>query len=92
MRRRYMWVATGLLAGTISLHPGKVEAQGFGIYEHGACAMGRAGAAVASPCADGSAMFFNPAGLAGIDRQSISGGATLIAPSGGFTNDFSGIR
>ncbi|MGH7657140.1 MAG: OmpP1/FadL family transporter, partial [Gemmatimonadales bacterium] len=34
----------------------------------------------------------NPAGLAGIDRQSISGGAPLIAPSGGFTNDFSGIR
>jgi len=66
-------------------------AQGFGVYEHGSCAMGRAGAAVAAPCADGSSIFFNPAGLAGQARV-VSGGATLIAPSGGFTNQFSGLR
>jgi len=46
--------------------PTLLGAQGFGIYEQGTCAMGRAGAGVAAPCSDGSAMFFNPAGLAGL--------------------------
>src|SRR5205823_14932527 len=43
--------------------PTLLGAQGFGIYEQGTCAMGRAGAWVAAPCSDGSAMFFNSAGL-----------------------------
>src|SRR5437867_4508741 len=46
--------------------PALLGAQGFGIYEQGTCSMGRAGTGVAAPCADGSAMFFNPAGLAGV--------------------------
>src|SRR5207247_10636907 len=44
--------------------PGLLAAQGFGIYEQGTCAMGLAGTGVATPCPDGSALFFNPAGLA----------------------------
>src|SRR5437667_445077 len=47
--------------------PGLLAAQGFGIYEQGTCAMGRAGTGIAAPCGDGSAIFFNPAGLAGLD-------------------------
>src|SRR2546422_8554869 len=46
--------------------PALLGAQGFGIYEQGTCSMGRAGTGVAAPCADGSAIFFNPAGLAGL--------------------------
>ncbi len=46
--------------------PGLLAAQGFGIYEQGTCAMGRAGTGIAAPCGDGSAIFFNPAGLAGL--------------------------
>jgi long-chain fatty acid transport protein len=54
--------------------------------------MGRAGTAVASPCADGSTIFFNPAGLALSSRRQISAGGTLIIPFGGFENDSSGIK
>jgi long-chain fatty acid transport protein len=80
-------VTAALLAGT---RP--AEAQGYGVYEHGTCAMGRAGTAVASPCPDGSTIFFNPAGLALIDHQRISAGGTLIIPSGGFENEITGVK
>jgi long-chain fatty acid transport protein len=67
--------------------PAVLGAQGFGIYEHDACAMGRAGTGAASPCSDGSAIFFNPAGLAGLKGWRVSGGATLIQINGSFTDD-----
>lgn len=65
----------------------EARAQGFGVYEHGTCAMARAGASVAKPCLDGSAMFYNPAGLAGHPGFTISTGATLIGAGGDFTDD-----
>lgn len=86
--RRWLLGVLGLVAGPWA---GTAAAQGFGVYEHGSCAMGVAGAVVAAPCADGSTIFFNPAGLVGQSRV-VSAGATLIAPSGGFTNQFSGLR
>src|SRR6266566_8371619 len=67
--------------------PTLLGAQGFGIYEQGTCAMGRAGAGVAAPCPDGSAMFFNPAGLAGLTGGHVTVGVTLIDIQGGFTDD-----
>ena len=67
--------------------PTLLGAQGFGIYEQGTCAMGRAGAGVAAPCSDGSAMFFNPAGLAGLTGGHVTVGATLLDVEGGFTDD-----
>ena len=67
--------------------PTLLGAQGFGIYEQGTCAMGRAGAGVAAPCSDGSAMFFNPAGLAGLSGGHVTIGATLLDVRGGFTDD-----
>lgn len=76
----------GLLLGAAS----PLQAQGFGIYEHGSCVMGRGGAAAASPCEDGSSMFFNPAGLAEIERVTVSAGATGIRPFGSFTSDRTG--
>lgn len=70
-----------LLAGTGE----RVAAQGYGVYEQGACAMARAGAAVASPCEDGSAIFFNPAAIAtSRDGGTLSAGGTLIGPRGNF--------
>ena len=77
-----------LLAGTPSI----VVAQGFGVYEHNTCAMGRAGVTAAAPCADGSAIFFNPAGLGALRGNRISIGATLIGAQGGFTDDVLGQR
>jgi long-chain fatty acid transport protein len=82
MRRCFRY-ALWLCAGA----PALLGAQGFGIYEQGTCAMGRAGTGVAAPCADGSAMFFNPAGLAGVAGKHLSVGVTLLDVQGGFTND-----
>jgi long-chain fatty acid transport protein len=81
--RRSAWFAVGLLLAV----PALLAGQGFGIYEHGTCTMGRAGTAVASPCPDGSAIFFNPAGLAGLSGTRISAGVTLIQATGSFTDD-----
>ena len=67
--------------------PALAGAQGFGIFEHNTCAMGRAGTGAAAPCTDGSAIFFNPAGLAGLKGVRISGGVTLIKVTGSFTDD-----
>lgn len=54
-----------------------VSAQGIGVYSHSACISGRVGAGVADPCADGSAIFYNPAGLA--FQSSVLGvGASII--------------
>src|SRR5260370_36202087 len=67
--------------------PAVLGAQGSGIYEQGTCAMGGAGTGVAAPCADGSAMFFNPAGLAGFAGKHLTVGVTLLDVQGGFTDD-----
>jgi long-chain fatty acid transport protein len=71
--------------------PARAHAQGFGVYEQGACVMARAGTGVASPCDDGSSIFFNPANVAAT-HDVVSVGGTLIGPRGGFTNDVTGIR
>lgn len=68
-----------------------LAAQGYGLYEQGACAMARGGAAVAAPCADGSTLVFNPAGIAGSPGL-VGLGATVVAPGGGFTSTASGRR
>jgi long-chain fatty acid transport protein len=74
-----------LCAGVI---PSLGAAQGFGVYEHNTCAMARAGVTAANPCADGSAIYFNPAGLAGMSGMHFSAGVTLIGAQGSFTDDF----
>ena len=71
----------------IAAAPGAAAAQGFGIFEHGTCVMGRAGSGSAAPCHDGSAIFFNPAGIAGMQGVTVTGGVTLIATSGKFIPD-----
>lgn len=91
MRRYHVWLAGACAAVAAALAvPAQVQAQGYGLYEHNACAMARAGTGVASPCADGSAMFFNPAGLASLSGRVASVGGVLINTSGSFTNDISG--
>jgi len=70
------------------LAPNAVQAQGFSVYEQGTCTMAQAGAAVAHPCGDASAIFFNPAGLLQTDGLTISGGATTILARGRFTSDY----
>jgi long-chain fatty acid transport protein len=67
------------------------RAQGFQVNEHGSCVMARGGTGAAKPCADGSAMFFNPAGMVGTrNGWIVSAGVTLIDAYGGFTDDLTG--
>jgi long-chain fatty acid transport protein len=56
-------VGLGLALAAAVGRPASVAGQGFALYETGACSLGRAGAGVASPCGDGSAVAVNPAGL-----------------------------
>jgi len=86
--RRNGWFALALVLGV----PAVLGAQGFGVYEHGTCTMGRSGVATARPCDDGSAIFYNPAGLAGLSGTRLMAGVTLIAATGGFTDDTSRIK
>ena len=61
-----------------------VFASGYQIGEHGARAMGMGGAYVAQ-ASDGSAIFFNPAGLSFQKGFKVLLGATLITPATTFT-------
>src|SRR6266508_3077939 len=94
-RTRMRRFALLLLAGAPALVAaplGPLAGLGFGVYEHNTCAMGRAGVTAARPCADGSAIFFSPAGLGGLSGTHISAGVTLIGAQGSFTDDFLGTK
>jgi long-chain fatty acid transport protein len=65
------------------------SAQGFGVYEQGACMMGRGGAGVADPCVDASGVFFNPAALS-FTKITLTAGGALIGPKGQFTDTSGG--
>jgi long-chain fatty acid transport protein len=84
MRRTVACVIVGafLLVGAAV----NAAAQGYGVYEQSACVMGRGGATVASPCPDGSSIYFNPAGIVLTPGQIVSVGATVIGPRGNFTD------
>lgn len=91
MRRKAVQIAAGVLAA-IGLCATSAQAQGYSVYEHDACAMGRAGVGVASPCAGGSAIFFNPAGIVTgqAGKWNVSSGVTMIPPRGSFVPDGGG--
>jgi len=80
------WGAAFGVVMTVMAWPATASAQGFAVYEHGACVMGRAGATVADPCLDGSSMFFNPAGIASLENRVVNLGVTVIAAGGNFTH------
>lgn len=88
MRRKAVNLAAAVLAA-IALCATGARAQGFSVYEHDACTMGRAGVGVASPCSGGSAIFYNPAGIVTgqAGRWNVSSGVTMIPPRGSFVPD-----
>src|SRR5438046_10302029 len=91
-RTRMRRFALVLLGASSLVAASGLAAQGFGVYEHNTCAMGRAGVTAARPCADGSAIYFSPAGLAGLTGTRFSGGVTFIGAQGNFTDDFLATR
>lgn len=83
----------GLVGGAalaLLAFPAAATAQGFAVNEHGTCQMGRAGTGTAAPCGDGSAVLYNPAGLAGMRGWTVSAGLTVIDAFGGFVADYTG--
>lgn len=62
MRRSLVLAGAVLLASVTFAAP--AHAQGSSVYAHSSCMSARNGAGVADPCADGSAVFYNPAALA----------------------------
>ena len=87
MRRRAVVLAAAVVAA-IGLSASRAGAQGFSVYEHDICSMGRAGVGVANPCSGGSAVFFNPAGIVtGTGAWNASFGVVMIPPRGSFTPD-----
>ncbi len=87
VRLRALLVCLAMAVGVTFMTFSEVQAQGFGIYEQSTCITGRGGTAVANPCADGSAIYFNPSGLAGTTGWTFSGGVTNIIQDGDFTFD-----
>jgi long-chain fatty acid transport protein len=84
MRRTVAFIIVAVLA--LVGVSANARAQGYGVYEQSACVMGRGGASVASPCPDGSSIYFNPAGIVLTPGNAVSVGATVIAPTGNFTD------
>jgi long-chain fatty acid transport protein len=81
----------GLAAlAAVALVPSSLVAQGFMVNEHGTCVMARGGVGTPKPCGDGSAVFYNPAGIAGSSGGMLSLGATGIYAYGSFQDDYTG--
>lgn len=76
---------------TFAAVAGDLEAQGSNVMQHGACATALVSSGVASPCADGSAVLFNPAALAS-QASVVSAGVTGISTAIDFTYDGTGER
>lgn len=87
--RHARWLAGAALA----VPAATAAAQGFGLNEIGSCAMARGFAVTSAPCADASAIYWNPAAAADLARRhTVSAGFASIDASGSFTQDLSQTR
>ena len=92
MRRNAVLSAVLALVGLTFAARGAV-AQGFAVYEHDACMMGRAGTGVAAPCSNAAAIFANPAGIVNRNAErkwNVSLGLTAIAPTFSYADSLAG--
>lgn len=69
------------------LEPYVAEAGGFAILDHGASVAGNAYAGASASALDGTTIFFNPAGMAKLDRPELVVSADLIVPDSDYTDD-----
>lgn len=63
-----------------------LHAQGSMVDQQSACMAGRVSAGIASPCDDGSAVFFSPAGMA-VSPSAVGVGAAIVRSSNVFRYD-----
>jgi long-chain fatty acid transport protein len=82
--RRGIVSAAALVAAMAAGVP--LHAQGTAVDQHSACMAARVGAGVAMPCDDGSAIYFNPAALAG-QPSTVGIGVTIVQADFGFAYD-----
>ena len=88
MRNRISGLVAALGAAACLAAP--VAGQGSSVYVHSSCLSGRGQAGVAAPCDDGSAVYFNPAGIATMPGT-IGLGVTGIWNTGTYTYDSTGV-
>ncbi|HSH44577.1 MAG TPA: outer membrane protein transport protein, partial [Longimicrobiales bacterium] len=79
-----------LVVAAVLLWAAPLHGQGSSVYTQGACVSGRGGAAVATPCADASSIYYNPAAIAA-SPSAVSAGFSLIRNTGSFTYDSTGV-
>ncbi len=82
MKRRSLAIAGAAVAAAAALGS-PLQAQGSSLDQHSACMAGRVGAGIASPCVDGSAIYFSPAALA-LQGSAVSAGAAVVRSSNRF--------
>lgn len=78
-----MYQKLSLMVSSIMFITSMALASGFSVYEQGAKASGMGGAFIAQ-ANDVSAVFFNPAGITGLDGNRVGLGTTIIIPGFGF--------
>ena len=89
--RRSLAVASAAAAVACVAAGTPLRAQGSAVMTHSSCALALGGAGVADPCDDGSAMLFNPAGLANTPSL-VTVGWTGVTAGGDFTYNNTGER
>ena len=67
--------------------PAAAGAQAFGLNEIGSCALARGFAVSATPCDDGSSIYWNPGAMPRHRGWTVSGGAAIIKIDGDFIQD-----
>jgi long-chain fatty acid transport protein len=72
------WTLGALL---VVLSASSLQAQGLSIHSQSGCALARNSTGVAEPCADGSAVFYNPAAIASQRGVASAGFAALYSTS-----------
>lgn len=80
----------GAALGLALLFAAPLAGQGSSVYVHSSCLSGRGQAGVAAPCDDGSAIYFNPAGIVTLP-STIGLGVTAIWNKGTYTYDSTGV-
>ena len=77
---RYITIAS------VFIMPVTTGAASFQVLEQSPARLGTAFAGTATATDDATTVFFNPAGMARLERPQISGGLNLIKPDAGFSN------